>query len=181
MQRFTSSPLQFSLVNKKKKATKKLQMSRRDNSAEIEEEGKKTEILTREKGRKNKERVGKSCCHFAAMTQAQWISTQSPIPAPGLGEWERERVCVEANLLKYLQSRCSRMEKEGDQLEWTIYNTEKQKTGRKENGKEHTQTILVRGITIDWSVCLRLCFFSSAKLVVASECAHSGGLYTYSN
>lgn len=56
MQRFTSSPLQFSLVNKKKKATKKLQMSRRDNSAEIEEEGKKTEILTREKGRKNKER-----------------------------------------------------------------------------------------------------------------------------
>ncbi len=46
MQRFTSSPLQFSLVNKKKKATKKLQMSRRDNSAEIEEE--KKEILTRE-------------------------------------------------------------------------------------------------------------------------------------
>lgn len=155
-------------------------MSRRDNSAEIEEEGKKTKILTREKGRKNKERVGKSCCHFAAMTQAQaqWISTQSPIPAPGLDEWERES--VEANLLKYLQSRCSRMEKEGDQLEWTIYNTEKQKTGE-EKMRRNTQTILVRGITIDWSVCLRLCFFSSAKLVVASECAHSGGLYTYSN
>lgn len=110
--------------------------------------------------------------------QAQWISTQSPIPAPGLDEWES--VC-RSKLTKVFAEQMQQNGEKGDQLEWTIYNTEKQKTGRKENGKEHTHNLGSWNHYRLKCVCLRLCFFSSAKLVVASECAHSGGLYTYSN